>query len=99
LVARVLGETSIALDPAGKGWALADLARQTRDPMKAEMLLDLTRPLLDAAFSKSWPGRLRALGMLAALAREDARRGADALRPPASRARLVRLLLHRWTGR
>lgn len=99
LVAQVLGETSSTLESAGKGWALADLARQARDPAKSAMLLDLARPLLDTAFAKPWPARLRSLGMLAALAREDARRGADALRPPASRGRLLRLLMHRWTGR
>lgn len=99
LAGRVLGQASTVLDPAGEGWALADLARQARDPAQAEMLLGLARPLLDAAFAAAWSRSVRPLGMLAALAREDTRRGARALRPPASRGRLLRLLMHRWTGR
>ncbi len=45
-----------------------------------------------------WPGALRPLGMLTALALQDVRHGAEALRAPASPMRLVRLLAHRWTG-
>ncbi|WBO21250.1 squalene/phytoene synthase family protein [Sphingomonas abietis] len=84
---------------AGAGWALTDLARHlsTRDRVVA--VLSAARPPLDRAMATRWPNALRPLGMLAVLAREDARRGHEALRPPASRGRLLRLLAHRWTGR
>lgn len=99
LAGRVLGREHERIEAAGEGWALADLARQTSDPAKAEALLGMAQAPLDKGITGGWPRNLRALGMLAVLAREDVRRGHEALRPPASRWRLLRLLAHRWTGR
>jgi phytoene synthase len=99
LAGRVLGREHERIDAAGEGWALADLARQAREPTKAEMLLEMAEAPLERGIAGGWPHGLRPLGMLAVLAREDVRRGHGALRPPASRWRLLRLLAHRWTGR
>jgi phytoene synthase len=99
LAARVLGREHDRADGAGEGWALADLARQTNDAGRVAALLKLAEAPLERGFAHSWPHDLRPLGMLAVLAREDVRRGQGALRPPASRGRLLRLLVHRWTGR
>ena len=99
LAGRVLGREHERIDAAGEGWALADLARQTSDAAKAAALLDLAEAPLEKGIAGGWPHVLRPLGMLAVLAREDVRRGHGALRAPASRWRLMRLLAHRWTGR
>lgn len=99
LAGRVLGHEHERLDAAGEGWALADLARQTPNPAKAAELFDLARAPLERAMAGPWPRSLRPLGMMTMLARDDVRRGHDALRPLASRWRLLRLLAHRWTGR
>jgi phytoene synthase len=99
LAGRVLGREHERIEAAGEGWALADLARQTSEPIKAAALLDLAVAPLDRGITGGWPRNLRSLGMLAVLAREDVRRGHGGLRPPASRWRLLRLLAHRWTGR
>jgi phytoene synthase len=99
LVGRVLGREHERIEAAGEGWALADLARQASDPATAEWLLAMAEAPLDKGITGGWPHNLRVLGMLAVLAREDVRRGHGALRPPASRWRLLRLLAHRWTGR
>lgn len=99
LAGRVLGREHERIDAAGEGWALADLARQTNDAEKAQALLALAEAPLEKGITGGWPHALRPLGMLAVLAREDVRRGHGALRPPASRWRLLRLLAHRWTGR
>lgn len=87
------------LADAGAGWALADLARHLSVPDRAVAVMAAARAPLERAMAERWPSRLRSLGMLVALARQDARRGAGALSPPGSRGRLLRMLAHRWTGR
>jgi phytoene synthase len=101
LVGQVLGSDvqPSRLASAGEGWALADLARHYAPLARRQPLLAAARRPLESAMATPWPVSLRPLGMLAALALQDARRGADALRPPASSARLLRMLVHRWTGR
>lgn len=99
LAGRAIGLEDARLDAAGRGWALADLARQQDSPARMAALLDRARDPLEEATRTAWPHPLRALGMLAILAREDVRRGHGAIRPPASRGRLLRLMAHRWTGR
>jgi phytoene synthase len=99
LAGRVLGDGDDRLESAGEGWALADLARRVAEPAQAAMLLNHAAPALDRALAGGWPRPLRPLSMLVVLAREDVRRGHEALRRPASRGRLLRLLAHRWTGR
>jgi len=96
---RLLGDADARLVDAGEGWALADIARYFAPPARRGALLDLARAPLDRAMATRWPARLRPLGMLGALALQDVRRGGEALLPPASRRRLIRLLWHRWSGR
>jgi phytoene synthase len=98
LVGRALGMDDDRLSSAGEGWALADLGRRFVPRARADALFDLARAPLERAMATRWPAKLRPLGMLTALALQDARRGADALPTPASPPRLVRLLAHRWTG-
>ena len=84
-----------ALDPAGRGWALADLARNLSDPAAAKAARELARPLLDQALAARWSRAGRPLGALAHLARLDL---AGERRVGAPR-RVGRLLWHRLTGR
>lgn len=86
LSARLLGgEADEKVRSAGEGWARVDLARR-RGESSAEWLVP----------SGVWPRRLRPLGMLAVLARADARRGFGR---PGSPRRMARMLGHWLTGR
>lgn len=93
--ARLLGETDPAVAAAGEKWALVDLARHSADEADVRAALDAARSRAGPAV---WPVTLRPLGMLAALARRDART-AGALEAPGSPARILRMLRHRLTGR
>lgn len=95
LSARLLGsEPIVGLEAAGAGWALVDLARHSSTAVEAEAALAAAAAhLVDTP--RTWPSRLRSLGMLAVLARRDAAR----LEMPASPARILRMLAHRLTGR
>lgn len=97
LAGRVLGAEPAWLADAGEGWALADLARHMSDPSKSGAILEAARMPLESV--RAWPRRLRPLGMLTVLAREDVRRGVDALRQPGSRGRMLRVLIHQISGR
>jgi phytoene synthase len=97
LAGRVLGAEPAWLTDAGEGWALADLARHMSDPSKSPVILEAARTPLERV--GAWPHRLRPLGMLTVLAREDVRRGTGALRPPGCRRRMLRVLFHQITGR
>ncbi len=93
---RMLGEPDDArLAPAGKGWALADLATHLRDPAQAALARAIAADALDGLFAHRWPRPLRAIGMLALLARDGL-----TLPPPrvGSPRRLARLLMHRIWG-
>lgn len=99
LGAQVLGAEHPAVGEAGFGWALCDLARHSSDPALGVRALTMAAPALRRGMSVAWPVRLRALGALAALALEDASRGADGLRPAGHPLRMLRALRHRLTGR
>jgi 15-cis-phytoene synthase len=91
--ARVLageapGVASVAA--AGEGWALADLAGNLSDAGEAARARAAAAERL-AAGPRRWPGRLRALGALALLARMPGE--------PGSPRRVGRLAWHRLTGR
>lgn len=90
---------ALPLAEAGRGWALADLARHVTDRAIAERAVRLARPLLDRAVAERWPSHGRALGALARLAWMDVRMPLD--RPIAHGApgRVARLAWHRMTGR
>lgn len=98
LAGHVLGLDDARLSAAGAGWALVDRARHAGNVAEAQAWIDAAKVPL-AGTAGYWPRPLRPLGMLAALAREDAARGAGALRPPAGRRRLLRILAHQLTGR
>ncbi|RHW17071.1 hypothetical protein D1610_13215 [Sphingomonas gilva] len=99
LGAEMLGADHPALDDAGRGWALCDLARHSSDPALSARALAMAGRALRHAMDAAWPLRLRALGALAALAQGDTVRGADRLRPAGHPLRTLRALRHRLTGR
>jgi phytoene synthase len=91
----LLGEPlSGAMERAGEGWALVDLARHSNPTDAANAMKEAA----DRLQALHWPPRLRPLGMLAALAARDVRRGVDRLEPQGAPARMLRMLGHRFTG-
>lgn len=71
LAAVALGGGEAPVVAAGQGWALADLAGRVREDRLAERARAMAAPLLAEAPAAGWPRRLRALGMIALLARAD----------------------------
>ena len=97
--ARILGsEPGDAVEQAGEAWALVDLARHSNAADAAAALAQARERLLTHPGFR-WPGALRPLGMLGALARRDAERELDAMEPPGAPARMLRMLRHRFSGR
>ena len=94
LSARLLGGEDFDLIAAGELWALADLARRSADPADRAAALDSARRRHGP---KSWPKRLRPLGMLAVLADRDLKRASP--EPHGAPGRVLRMLRHRLTGR
>ena len=93
--ARLLGGAGAGLEAAGEAWALVDLARHCATSEDADIALAAAR---ERILPKSWPSRLRPLGMLAVLAARDL----DPARPPwearGAPARMWRMLRHRISG-
>ncbi len=85
--------------PAGRGWALADLARHLGDDTAARRALALAAAPLEAATSIKWSRAGRSLGALTHLARMDLSAPLDRSVPVGSPARVWRLLRHRMTGK
>ena len=85
--------------PAGRGWALADLALHVQDSDVATRAADLARVGLDLATRTRWSSKARSLGAMAHLARLDLAvpRGEPIRRGAPGRVSL--LLWHRMTGR
>jgi len=95
IAGRLCGADDARLAVAGAAWALADRAAHAQDPALAARLAEAARTGFDKLGNAAWPRRLRVLGTLVALARQD-------LGPKGPRSRLVRLLRalrHRLTGR
>lgn len=90
-------EPSHAMEQAGEGWALADLARHS-NAADAGAALEAARERFAGAGRLHWPSRLRPLGMLAVLARRDIEQGLAHLEPQGAPARMLRMLRHRITG-
>lgn len=84
---------------AGKGWALADLARHLRNREMAEKALSMARTALGEANRARWSRPARTLGALAHLALRDASIPLDQAIPVGSPGRVLRLAWHRMTGR
>ncbi|UZK67884.1 hypothetical protein OKW87_03060 [Sphingomonas sp. M1-B02] len=97
---RVLGAgRGDPLTAAGKGWALADLARNLDGAGEAAAARDLAIPELCEAAAARWSRNGRALGALAHLARMDLVVGDGAPVPLGSPRRVARLAWHRLSGR
>jgi phytoene synthase len=99
LAGKVLGEPRAELSAAGEAWALTDLAFHLSDAPSAAAALELARRRIAPVADWRWPGRLRSIGALFALARRDADAGLGAPRRTGSPGRVARALLHRVTGR
>ncbi len=100
LAGRLLGAEPAVLRIAGQGWAYADLARHLTVAALADHASAQARATLSQAFTATWPAPVRAVGVLALLARSiwraarrSPRRGAS--RASASRAIAALPALHR----
>lgn len=87
---EVLGQQDERLAEAGRLWALADLAARISDPVTAAR----ARALAPQVRGR-WPRRLRALGVLAVLAKRDVR---QARRVQGSPGRVARAMVTGMTG-
>lgn len=85
--------------PAGRGWALADLARHVEDTSVSARARGLAESPLKAATAARWTRPARSLGALAHLARMDLALPSGMPIRSASPARVWRMLRHRLTGR
>lgn len=83
---------------AGKGWALADLARHSRDAAVAAPRAMATAALMRATAVR-WSRAGRSLGALAHLARMDLTLDPGVAAPVGAPGRVARLVWHRCTGR
>jgi phytoene synthase len=100
LAGAILGvDGSERLAIAGEGWARVDLARHFQNEERAAAILASARTPLAEAMKGVWPRPLRPIAQLAALAFDDARRGARHWRVPASPLRLLRILRVQTIGR
>lgn len=90
--ARLLGSDGEA---GGEAWALVDLARHCGNSEDRDAALAAARALPP---SPRVPSRLRPLGMLGALARRDAEPGRSHWEKQGSPKRMLRMLVHRFTG-
>ncbi|OHT18911.1 hypothetical protein BHE75_00891 [Sphingomonas haloaromaticamans] len=98
LSARLLGEAAPRdLADAGEGWALIDRLAAGDGPDEDRAELQARAAALLAR--RRWPRALRPLGVLAALARRDARAGDPAARRQGSPARLGRAIVAGLLGR
>ncbi|MET3826717.1 phytoene synthase [Sphingomonas sp. PvP055] len=86
------------LERAGEGWALADLARHSRDPVAASRTRDLAMTVLSDAMQQRWSRNARSLGAMTLSARFDLA-GDGVSAPVTSPARIARLAWHRLSGR
>jgi phytoene synthase len=88
------GSLSPGMERAGEAWALVDLMRHS-NPADGAAALAAAADRLETV---RWPSRLRPLGMLAALAARDVKRGLEDLEPQGAPPRMLRMLRHRFTG-
>ena len=85
--------------PAGRGWALVDLARHVSDAQVARHAAAMAKAPLNAATHARWSRAGRSLGALAHLAAMDLAVPLDTPIRRAAPKRIWRLLRHRMTGR
>jgi phytoene synthase len=95
-LAAVLGTPGFAgAAAAGEAWALADLARHSGSAADADAALALVRSL---PRPRSWPSRLRPIGMMALLAHRDAEIERPRWEEQGAPGRMLRMLRHRLSG-
>jgi phytoene synthase len=94
LSARLLGNEDFPVEATGARWALVDLARHSSAAAEVDAARALARK---KRTDVTWPKRLRPLGMLAVLASRDLEH--VSLERHGSPKRMIRMLLHRMTGR
>lgn len=92
--ARLLGGSGESVEVGGEAWALIDLARHSGSEADAEAAVAAARARVEGR----WPGPLRPLGMLAALARRDAEAERPRWEEQGAPKRMLRMLRHRLTG-
>ena len=95
--AMLLGADFADIPRAGRLWSAVDAARRLGGE-DADAALGVGRGELGEGAGARWPIALRPLGMLAALAARDARRGVVAASRGAP-GRVARMVAHRLTGR
>ncbi len=88
----------IPLGIAGRGWALADLARHLADRTAAEAARAKAQTTLAKVANRRWPREVRVLGALTRLAMRDMAVPLDRPLPYGSPTRVARLAWHRLTG-
>jgi phytoene synthase len=98
LGARALSCADERIQGAGGLWALADAARHCSDAESRSMLIHQARTFAKGLAGVRFPGPLRPLSMLAALAARDCRRG-EPFEREGTPARVAAMLRHRFSGR
>lgn len=97
--AKTMGAEGDPVEEAGKGWALADLARHLRTSDESREARRQASAWLDAALARRWSAKGRAIGALAHLARMDLALPVEAPIPYGAPRRVARLFWHRLSGR
>jgi 15-cis-phytoene synthase len=98
LGARLLGRPDERIQGAGGLWALVDAARHCSDPESRTTLIQQARAFARGLAGVRFPGPLRPLSMLAALAARDSRRG-EPFEREGTPARAAAMVRHRLSGR
>ncbi len=96
--ARLLGEPSSAIEPAGGQWALIDAARHCSDAASRAFLVEQGQTFAQGLSGTRFDARLRPLSMLGALAARDAARG-EPLPTEGTPGRAAAMVAHRLSGR
>lgn len=99
LSAALLGHMPEDIALAGEGWALTELGHRLSNPETRRHARSLAADRLAGVDIARWPAALRPLGLLVALARQDAAMPPDQLRRQGAPRRLFRALAYRFLGR
>jgi len=98
LGARAVRCSDERIQGAGGLWALVDAARHCSDPESRAMLIQQAQTFARGLGGVRFPGPLRPLSMLAAIASRDARRG-EPFEREGTPGRAAVMLRHRFSGR
>ncbi len=97
--ATLLGADADGVERAGEGWALADLGHRLRSAEARGFARARARALLATVPLRGWPAALRAIGLLAVLAKRDAAMPVEVTRQQGSPGRVLRAFAYGLTGR